>query len=157
VEITYFESLEALKKNEGGSSESPVNGGLYYVRIERPKENGYAAGNDIIAEFIIEPREVNIFAEEKQEAFYDGNPKRITAEADAPVALSAAYFPNAETRRAAASTSAPEQRSAALRGLTRVESPPKEPGTYYVTVYFGGSRNYLPASKEIEFTIKSRR
>ena len=157
LEITYFESFEALENGESGSPEPPVNGGRYYVRIERPEGNGYAAGPDIIAEFLIERRQVNISAEEKQEAFYDGNPKRVTAETDVPVRLSAAYFPSAETRRAATEAGpAPEQRSAALRGLTRVETPPKEPGTYYATVYFSGDRNYLPASREVEFTILRR-
>ena len=153
--LTYFEFLEELEKGEKGRGEPPVDAGLYYVRIERPEGNGYAAGQDVIMKFRIEQREVHIFADDIQEAFYDGNSKRVKAGADAPVRISIAYFPSPQARQAVTrADTRPEQRSAALKGLIRVERPPVEPGTYYVAVYYGGSRNYRPAAKEIEFTIK---
>jgi hypothetical protein len=155
--VTYFDSQEALEQGAGGTVETPVDAGLYFVRVERPEGGGYAEGQDIVIEFRIERKALRITAENKQEALYDGSAKRVKAEADAPVLLSASYFPTAEARQAATRVDVqPEQRSAALRGFTRVEHAPKEPGTYYVTVYYPGDNNYLPASKEIEFTIKSR-
>jgi hypothetical protein len=156
--ITYFDSLEALEQEKDAKSEAPVEGGLYYVRIERPEGNGYDAGDSLIVEYRIEPKEVYIIAEDRQEAIYDGNPKRIKAAADAPVPLSYSYFPNRESmltvfRRAEVQS---ERRSNVPRGYTRVERPPIEPGTYYVLVYYNGDRNYQSVSKEIGFTIKPR-
>ncbi|GHV95665.1 hypothetical protein AGMMS50293_19850 [Spirochaetia bacterium] len=155
--VTYFDSREALEQGTGGTIETPVEAGLYFVLVERPEGSGFAAGQDLVIEFCIERKALRITADSRQETLYDGSAKRVKAEADAPVLLSASYFPSAEARQAATRTDVqPEQRSAALRGFTRVEHSPKEPGTYYVTVYYPGDKNYLPASKEIEFTIKSR-
>jgi hypothetical protein len=155
--ITYFPSEEALLNNEGGSLEAPAAVGSYYARIERPAGNGYAEGKPVKVEYYIQKAFVAITAEEKQEAFYDGNPKRVKADADPPLSLSSSYFPNPEARTAAAlPESQSTQRAAALRGLTRVDRPPTEPGRYYVTVYFPGDENYLAASKEIEFSIIRR-
>ncbi|MDR0878388.1 MAG: hypothetical protein LBN21_10065 [Treponema sp.] len=156
--ITYFPSEDALYSNDGGTAEPPSEVGSYYARIERPAGNGYAAGPNVKVEYYIQKSFVNIQAEEKQEVFYDGNPKRITATADPPVELSTAYFPTQKAREAAAlPESQAGQRAQALRGLTRVERPPSEPGLYYVTVYYQGDQNYRPAAKEIEFSIINNR
>jgi hypothetical protein len=130
--------------------------GLYYVQVEILSRRN-DADTEIIIEYFIDRAPVNIIAEEKQEALYNGDPKRIKAEADSPVRLSASYFLTPQARSAASlpDTQA-EQRSAALRGYKRVERPPIEPGTYYVNVYYEGDKNYKPALKEIEFTIVPR-
>jgi hypothetical protein len=158
LEITYFDSIEALERGEAGKAEAPAEGGLYFVRIERPEGAGFAAGDELIIEYRIEPAEIRIIAEDKQEAVYNGNPKRVTAEAEPPVPLSYSYFPNREAMltmfRGFESRS--ERQGNVPRGYTRVERPPIEPGTYYVLVYYGGGRNYQRVSKEIEFTIKPR-
>jgi hypothetical protein len=145
--LVYFNSVEDLEQNQRGFSQAPANAGLYYVRVEN-------AEAEIIIEYFIGRAPLTIIAEEKQEAQYNGDPKRIKAEVDAPVQLSASYFLSPEARSAASlpDTQA-EQRSAALRGYKRVERPPTEPGTYYVNVYYDGDKNYGPALKEIEFTI----
>jgi hypothetical protein len=153
--ITYFDSAKALEDGKGGSSEAPVDGGLYFVRIERPEGNGYAAGDDIVIEYRIDARAVRIIAGDRQEAVYDGNPKRVKAESDPPLALSFSYFPNRESMMMVFRSVERQfdRQGNVPRGYTRVERPPIEPGTYYVLVYFSGSRNYRSASKEIEFTI----
>jgi hypothetical protein len=150
--LVYFNSMEDLEQNRGGFPRAPSDSGLYYVRVENPSALNDEA--EIIIEYFIDRAPITIIAEEKQEALYNGDPKRIKAEADAPVQLSTSYFLNPEARSAASlpDTQA-EQRSAALRGYKRVERPPIEPGTYYVNVYYDGDKNYAPALKEIEFTI----
>jgi hypothetical protein len=139
--VTYFPNEEALLKNEGGTTEPPAAVGSYYARIERPGGNGYAAGRDIPVEYSIQKAFVNIRAEEKQEALYDGTPKHAVASADVPVELAIDYYPS-EAARAAGS--APE-------------GPPREPGIYFVTVSYGGDENYRSASKDIEFSIIKKR
>jgi hypothetical protein len=135
--ITYFPNNEALLKDEGGTAEPPVAVGSYYARIERPAGNGYAAGRDIAVEYYIQKALVSITAEEKQEALYDGAPKRIAASADAPVELAIDYYPSEQARLS----------GAALGG------PPAEPGLYFVTLSYAGDENYRPASKDVEFAI----
>jgi hypothetical protein len=135
--ITYFPHEEALLKNEGGTTEPPTAVGSYYARIERPAGNGYAAGRAIPVEYSIQKAFVNIRAEEKQEALYDGAPQRISASADVPVELVIRYYPSEEARSA---DSAPG-------------GPPVEPGIYFVTVSYDGDEHYRPASKDVEFSI----
>jgi hypothetical protein len=156
--ITYFTSEENLYKNEGGTIDPPVEVGAYYARIERPQGNGYTAGPDVKVEYYIQKAFVTIQAEEKQEAIYDGSPKRVAFVADPPLDLSTAYFTSAQAREAAAlPESEAGQRADALKGFTRVESAPKEPGLYYVTIYYRGDKSYRPSAKEIEFSIISRK
>ncbi|MDR0388713.1 MAG: hypothetical protein LBH73_01425, partial [Spirochaetaceae bacterium] len=64
--------------------------------------------------------------------------------------LSAVYYPTREAREAAAQAAS---RSEVLRGFTRVERAPIEPGTYYVTVYYPGDNNYQYAKLDVELTI----
>jgi hypothetical protein len=130
--ITYFPSLEALERNEGGVIQAPAAVGTYYARIERPAGNGYAQGRDIPVEYHIQKGFVNIIAEEKQDAVYDGLPKGVSVRPDVPVELDIRYY----------------QGEAAIPA-----ERPTEPGVYRVTVSYAGDENYMGASKNIEFAI----
>jgi hypothetical protein len=112
-------------------------------------------GKNDAASVITEKIPVKIIAEPKQIAAYNGAPRRVTAVAEPEVPLSFSYYPSAEIREQAAQNR-PEQRRAALSGFKRVERAPIEPGTYYVTVYFPGDEQHLPASAEVDFTIVER-
>jgi hypothetical protein len=130
---------------------------LYYVRVKRPGGNGFAPGADTIVEYQIEKASVTILADESQGAYYDGNPKRVLAVSEPSFALSFSYYPNAETRDAAARAfSQPDTQasvSEALKGFKRVERAPIEQGIYYVLVFFPGDENYQGIYKKVEFTI----
>jgi hypothetical protein len=130
--ITYFSSLEALERNEGGLTEAPAEVGTYYARIERPAGNGYARGRDIPVEYHIQKGFLNIIAEEKQEALYDGRPGRITARTDPPVELEIRYRLGEQV----------------LSG-----EGPTEPGLYRVTLSYPGDERLMGASRDIEFRI----
>jgi hypothetical protein len=52
--VTYFPSLEAFERNEGGITEAPTEIGTYYVRIERPAGKDYAAGPPVKVEYLIQ-------------------------------------------------------------------------------------------------------
>jgi hypothetical protein len=131
--VTYFPSLEALEKDEGGTAEPPVEVGDYYARIERPAGGGFAAGRNISVEYHVQKALVTISGAEKQRAEYDGLPKTVNVTADKPVALILAYYP--------AGSAVP------------LSQPPVEPGDYRVTVGFAGDARYLGASRDIEFSI----
>jgi hypothetical protein len=137
--ITYFPSLEALERNEGGTLEAPAAVGDYYARIERPAGNGYAGGRPIPVEYHIQKGFVTITAGEKQEAVYDGAPKQISASADPPVPLVITYYPGGTPSGGAAGPA--------------LEGPPAGPGLYYVKVSYPGDENYRGASKDVEFSI----
>jgi hypothetical protein len=149
LELRYFTSARNLELDEGGSPDAPAAAGVYFVRIRRPGGNGFAAGEDIVVEYHIEKAPVKIFAEPLQEAVYNGSPKSVTARSEPSFGLSAVYYPTREAREAARSDTA----SAAIRGFTRVERAPIEPGTYYVSVYYPGDDNYQYARLEIELII----
>jgi hypothetical protein len=125
--------------------------------VERAGGNGFAAGEDVIVEYLIEKASVAVFADENPGAYYDGNPKRVLASSEPPFTLSFSYYPNAETRDAAARAfSQPDIQasvSEALRGFRRVERAPIEQGVYSVLVFFPGDENYYGAYKKVEFTI----
>jgi hypothetical protein len=143
--ITYYPSLDALERDEGGTTETPSAVGDYYARIERPEGNGYAGGRPVPVEYHIQKAFVNITAEEKQRYPYDGSPKPAQASADAPVKLTVSYFPSeTDRRRGTASNGQPTGGSV---------QAPKEPGTYYVVVSFPGDGNYRDAAKEVELSI----
>ncbi|MFP3040676.1 hypothetical protein LQZ19_02530 [Treponema primitia] len=145
--ITYYPSLEALEKDEGGTTETPSAVGDYYVRIERPAGNGYARGRDIPVEYHIQKAFVTITAEEKQTAVYDGQPKTVKAAADVPVDLVFTYFPSETARRqGVAGNGQPSGGS---------NQAPVEAGVYYVVVSFPGDRNYRDAAKDVELAITS--
>jgi hypothetical protein len=133
--ITYFPSEEALLNNEGGVPEPPADVGSYYVRIKRPAGNGYREGPDIKVEYYIQKTFVPVSAEERQEFFYDGNPK--PAAADAPVELAFTYY----------SADAPQ---------SPLEGPPVEPGVYRVALSYPGNDRYMGFSKELELVIRKR-
>jgi hypothetical protein len=132
--ITYFPSLEALERDEGGSAEAPSEVGSYYARIERPAGEGYAGGRPVSVEYYIQKALVTITAGENQEAAWDGLPKQVSAEADKPVPLTVTYY--------AADSEDP------------LPGPPSDPGRYRVRVSFAGNERYLGSSREISFTIK---
>jgi hypothetical protein len=98
---------------------------------------------------------IAIITEPKQEARYDGTPKRITARAEPPVPLSFSYYPSETLRGEAAAAVLRAQRKTELPGLRRVESAPVEPGTYFALVYFAGNEQFFPAFAEVDFTIRA--
>ena len=131
--ITYFTSLEALERDEGGTREPPVEVGDYYARIERPAGRGFAAGRTIAVEYHLQKALVAITAADKQQARYDGFPKSVAVSVDQPVALSVVYY--------------------AAPGGTALGGPPVEPGEYVARISFGGNARYLGASKDVRFSI----
>ena len=157
LSIVYYTSQEDIALDSGGTTEAPVNAGLYYVRIVFPSTKSKPDGDEIIVEYLIDRAPVNITADDFQFAMYNGSPRRVTAETDTPVKLSFSYFSTREALLAAAvleTTS--EERGTALQGYKRVESSPREPGIYYVMAYYKGDNNYLPSGKEIVFEIRSK-
>jgi hypothetical protein len=141
--ITYFNSEDALLKNEGGSREVPSEVGDYYVRIERPSGNGYREGPAVKVEYHIQKALVVLGAEDRQEFVYDGTPKSAAVSIDAPVELGISYY-----AANAGSNNVSEGRGAALSG------PPVNRGHYRVLVSFAGNAQYMGASKEIELVIR---
>ena len=133
VRITYFTSLEALENDAGGTAEPPVEIGDYFVRIERPAGNGFAAGRTISVEYHLQKALVTISAAEKQRAVYDGLPKTVTAAPDKPVVLTVVYYP--------AGSAVP------------LDGAPAEPGDYLAKISFAGDAHYMGASKDVEFSI----
>jgi hypothetical protein len=131
--VTYFPSLEALEKDEGGTSEPPVEVGDYYARIERPAGGGFAAGRSIPVEYHVQKALVTISGAEKQRALYDGLPKTVIVSADQNVVLGVVYYP--------AGSAVP------------LSGPPVESGEYLARVSFAGDGRYMGASKDIEFSI----
>jgi hypothetical protein len=142
--VTYFPSLEALERNEGGTAEPPSAVGSYYARIERPPGNGYARGRDIPVEYYIQKAFVNILAEEKQEALWDGLPKRARASAEPPVELTVTYYPY------------PGAGGPGAEGPLPLKEPPRDPGVYRAVISYPGDENYRDASREVEFSIVKR-
>ncbi|MDR0584155.1 MAG: hypothetical protein LBG57_07415 [Treponema sp.] len=134
VLVTYFTSLEALENDVGGTTEPPVEIGDYFVRIERPAGNGFAAGRPVSVEYHLQKALVTINAAEKQRAVYDGLPKTVAAAADKPVDLTIAYYP--------AGSAVP------------LDGPPSEPGDYLAKISFAGDTHYMGASKEVEFLVE---
>jgi hypothetical protein len=155
--VTYYTSEEACAAREGGKSKAPAGAGLYYVRVEQG--GGLDPELSVIVEYLIEKAQVTILADEKQSAYYNGDPKRVMAVSEPPLTLSFSYYPNAEAREAAARAfSQPGgdtevSASSALKGFTRVGRAPIEQGVYYVLVFFPGDENCHAAYKEVEFTI----
>ncbi|MDR1428870.1 MAG: hypothetical protein LBI85_01150 [Spirochaetaceae bacterium] len=147
LELCYFSSMEALGRDEDGSGDAPFAAGVYYVRVRRA---GASPADDLIVEYHIEKAPVTIMAEPVQEAVYNGSPKSVTAASEPPLGLRAVYYPTRAAREAAANSPAASE---ILRGFTRVERAPIEPGTYYVTVYYPGDANYRYAKLDIELTI----
>lgn len=141
LEIRYFSGRGELDGE--GSEDAPFAAGVYYVRVRRP---GDVSG--LIVEYHIEKAPVTIIAEPVQEAVYNGSPRSVTARSEPSLGLNAVYYPTREAREAR-SSAAPE----VLRGYTRVERAPIEPGTYYVTVYYPGDANYQYTEFDIELTI----
>ncbi|MDR1972852.1 MAG: hypothetical protein LBQ46_13135 [Treponema sp.] len=131
--VTYFPSREALEKDDGGTSEPPVEVGDYYARIERPAGGGFAAGRSIPVEYHVQKALVTIGGAEKQEAPYDGLPKTVTVWADQSVSLNIVYYP--------AGSALP------------LSGPPIESGEYLARVSFAGDGRYLGALREIKFSI----
>jgi hypothetical protein len=138
VVVTYFPSLDALERNEGGTTVTPSEVGAYYARVERPAAKDYRAGRDITIEYYIQKALILITAQEKQTARYDGSPKRVSVSSEPPVELSVVYYKSAVD-------------SIAAKGGT--VQPPTAVGVYSVTASFAGDEHYRPASKDVEFTI----
>jgi hypothetical protein len=157
--IVYYPSEDARRFDDGGTREAPVDAGVYYAKIIRPPGNGYARGEDMMAEYRIKKAEIRITADSMQSAAYNGDPRRVAAFAEPPAPLSYSYYPTPEVREAAVQAflhpgaDTLSGVSAALRGFRRVARAPIEQGTYYAVVYFPGDENYNPAYREIDFTI----
>ena len=160
-DIIYYPSREARKEDREGSSTTPVQAGTYYVYLRHPGGNEDVSGEEILAEYQILKRPVKIETEEKQQAHYDGNPKRVQARAEPPVSLSYSYYPNRELRetaqRAVRETASRRDSTKRLtqtfRGYRRVERAPVEQGIYYVWIFFPGDNNHEAAHANVEFTI----
>ena len=153
-EVIYFPSQRAMEEERGGSYSAPSLVGTYYVLVRCLYEEVYV-------EYRILRSPVRIKAAAIQEAVFNGNPKRVVAEADPPVPLSYSYYPNRELRTAAirAEAEAAQNRNNSqsptdiYKGYRRIESAPTDQGTYYVWIYFPGDENHLPAQANVEFTI----
>ena len=150
-EIIYYPTLTALEEERGGSYTAPSLVGTYYVLVRCLHE-------ETNVEFRIQRCPVTINAEEKQEAVFNGNPKRVQAKADPPVPLSYYYYPTKELRDAA--IKAEEERALSneelaeiFKGYRRVDRAPTFQGIYYVWIYFPGDKNHQSAQANIEFTI----
>jgi hypothetical protein len=130
--ITYFRSEEDLHADRNGSSEPPVEVGDYYVRIRRPADNGYKAGNDITVEYHIQKALVTISAEERQEFAYDGKPKQIIFSVDQKIEPGVIYY----------------------RSNQPLNGPPAERGIYQVIISYNGDAHRMGASKRSELVIK---
>ncbi|MDR1506785.1 MAG: hypothetical protein LBI67_06745 [Treponema sp.] len=154
--IRYYPSPAALESASPAGfgvqdpADAPVEPGRYFVRIEHSQAPGdYAA-----AELVIERAYITLSAEKTQQANYDGNPKRITAVSDPPLALSFSYYPTEEIRREAVQSFFENGRQqTSVQGFRRIDRAPVEPGIYYVAVYFGGNEHYRPEVTEVDFTI----
>jgi len=154
LEIVYYPSLKAREEDRGGSHDAPSQAGTYYVLVRGPYE-------EVFVEYRILRHPVKIEAAAVQEAIFNGNPKRVTAEADPPIPLFYSYYPNWELR----DTAIKAEEEAILNGDTeqaltinfkgykRIDSAPTEQGTYYVWIYFPGDENYMTAQAVVEFTI----
>ena len=161
--VIYYHSPEARKEGREGSSSAPVRAGTYYVRVViYPGEHEHIPVEEVFVEYRILKQPVKIEAEEFQEAFYNGNPKRIQARADPPVPLSYSYYPNRELMETAQRSveesalrgnSAPRPITETYRGYRRVERAPIERGIYYVWIYYPGDENHEAAHANVEFTI----
>ena len=131
--ITYFPSLAALERDEGGTTEPPVEVGDYYARIDRPAGGGFAAGRAVAVEYHLQKALVAIAAADRQQFRYDGHPKAAAVSVDPPVELAVAYYAAGSSRA--------------------LESPPVEPGEYLARISFGGNARYLGASKDVALFI----
>jgi hypothetical protein len=137
LEVMYFDSLEELEKNKAGTLAAPSEVGDYFARVSRPAGKGYAEGPPVTVEWHIQKAFIEIRADAKQTAIYDGTRKSIEASAEPPVPLDVSY------RKI-------EGAAPSREGSSR---PPVEPGDYLVTVSFSGNNNYRPAERLIEFSI----
>jgi len=157
-DIVYYSSSRDRAEDRRGSRTDPTDTGTYHVRLLSPGTGKNIPTKEFFAEFVILKRPVNIEAEKKQRAVYNGDPKRIQASVTPSVSLSISYFPNKELMDAAKETvenTPPGQRTTTqtFAGYRRVERPPTEPGTYHVWIYYAGDNNNESASEEVEFTI----
>lgn len=152
--LVYYPSAEARNNNRDGLSAPPVGAGSYYVRVS-------LSGKEVLAEYRILKAPVKIKAAEIQQAFYNGNPRRVEAKAEPPVTLYYSYYPNPELRDAArkateealADKDSGQSLAEVFRGYKRVERAPIEQGTYFVWIYFPGDENHETAEASVEFTI----
>ncbi|MDR1211597.1 MAG: hypothetical protein LBK40_05130 [Spirochaetaceae bacterium] len=142
LEIRYFSAGE--EPDGEGSEDPPIAAGVYYVRVRQPGDD-----SGLMVEYHIGKAPVTIIAEPVQEAVYNGSPKSVAARSEPSLGLNAVYYPTREAREAAAGSSAAPD----VRGYTRVERAPIEPGTYYVTVYYSGDANYQYTKFDIELII----
>jgi hypothetical protein len=166
IELVYFPSVITRREGSGGSLMAPVQAGDYYIRLRRYNENRDDIIEEIFAELRILKRPVRIITAAFQEAFFDGNPKRIEARAEPELQIFVTYYPNPELRETAvrAASSAAEENNPAgnpvpsisqtARGVRRVPVAPTERGTYYVWVFFPGDENHESAQAFVEFTIR---
>ena len=153
-EVMYYLSSKSREEDRGRSYTAPVRTGIYYVFVRCRDAEAYA-------ELKIVKCPVKLEAKEYQEAYYNGNPKRVQIMADPLVPLSYSYYPNRELRDAAVkafeeiamSGNSDESYSEIFKGYKRIERAPAEQGTYYVWIYYPGDENHEPAQTDVVFTI----
>jgi len=157
--ITYYTSIEDYHAIQRGFYDAPAEPGVYYVSVNCAPGYGYSHSDDQLVEFTIKKAPVQIIADDRQTAAYNGSPRRVQASAIPDVPLSYSYYPNPELLQAAVDAflqpddAVQSSLSSALRNFTRVERAPVEQGVYYVLVYFPGDDRYEPVYRELEFTI----
>jgi hypothetical protein len=157
-DIVYYTSQKDRTEDRGGSRTDPMNAGTYYVRLLRPGKGKTIPAKEFFAILNIKKHPVKIEGVKIQEALFDGNPKRVEASVEPQVPLAYSYYPNAELMEAAkksASETSPGQNTMvqSFRGYRRIDTPPSEPGTYYVWIYYPGGDNYDEATLDVVFTI----
>ena len=153
-EVMYYLSSKSREEDRGRSYAAPIRTGIYYVFVRCRDAEAYAELKIVKCPVILE-------AEEYQEAYYNGNPKRVQVTSTPPVPLSYSYYPNKELRDAAVKAfeeithkgDSGESYTEIFRGYKRIERAPAEQGTYYVWIYYPGDENHEPAQTDVVFTI----
>ena len=153
IESLFYQSPEDRTLDRFGTTINPAKVGTYYVSVRNRYE-------EVFAEYRIYKSQIKIEAKEIQQAFYDGDPKRVDVTVEEGIPLSFSYYPNPELRdeaMKAAEESAmrgnPSLPQSEFRGYRRIDRAPSEQGTYYVWVYFPGDENHEAVSLKLELTI----
>ena len=150
-DIVYYSSRKALEEERGGSYTPPRQTGTYYVHVRCLYEEVYV-------EYTILRSPVEIITAPYQEAVFNGNPRRVRAEAKPEVPLSYSYYPNRELRDSAIKAEeeailSGEELAEIFKGYKRIDRAPTEQGTYYVWIYFPGDKNHQASQANVEFAI----
>lgn len=87
----YFDSLDEPEKNKAGALAAQSEVGDYFARVSRPVGKGYAEGPPVTVEWHIQKAFIEIRADAKQTAIFDGTYKSIEASAEPPIPLDVSY------------------------------------------------------------------